>query len=60
MSLGTGGTLSGTSCYLKGIKPDIQVVLADPEGNVGVRLLTRAHVQRRLRIAEQGALQCHV
>lgn len=56
MSPGTGGTLSGTSCYLKGIKPDIQVVLADPEGNVGVRLLTRAHVQPRLRIAEQGAL----
>jgi cysteine synthase A len=30
---GTGGTIAGTSVYLKGVQPDLQVVLADPEGS---------------------------
>ena len=30
---GTGGTIAGTSIYLKGVQPDLQVVLADPEGS---------------------------
>jgi len=30
---GTGGTIAGISVYLKGIQPDLQVVLADPEGS---------------------------
>ena len=31
---GTGGTLSGTSRYLRGLKPDLVVVGADPEGSI--------------------------
>lgn len=30
---GTGGTIAGTSVYLKGVQPDLQVILADPEGS---------------------------
>ena len=33
-SVGTGGTITGTARYLKGMKPDIQVVGADPEGSL--------------------------
>ena len=33
MSSGTGGTIGGTSCFLKEKKPDIRVVLADPPGS---------------------------
>ncbi len=33
MSSGTGGTLGGTSCFLKEQKPTIRVVLADPPGS---------------------------
>lgn len=32
--VGTGGTLSGAGRYLKERKPDVQVVLADPEGSL--------------------------
>ena len=30
---GTGGTIAGISVYLKGLQPDLRVVLADPEGS---------------------------
>ena len=30
---GTGGTIAGTGVYLKGVHPDLQVILADPEGS---------------------------
>ena len=33
MSSGTGGTIGGTSCFLKEKKPTIRVVLADPPGS---------------------------
>jgi cysteine synthase A len=33
MSSGTGGTLGGTSSYLKEQEPDVHVVLADPPGS---------------------------
>jgi cysteine synthase len=33
MSSGTGGTLGGTSSYLKERKPEVRVVLADPPGS---------------------------
>lgn len=32
-SAGTGGTIGGTSAYLKTQNPEVQVVLADPEGS---------------------------
>jgi cystathionine beta-synthase len=34
IALGTGGTVSGTSRYLKEQKPDLLVVGADPEGSI--------------------------
>jgi cystathionine beta-synthase len=34
VALGTGGTVSGTSRYLKEQKPDLLVVGADPEGSI--------------------------
>ena len=34
LSLGTGGTVSGTARYLKERKPDLHVVGADPEGSI--------------------------
>lgn len=34
MSAGTGGTLSGVGAYLKERRPEVRVVLADPEGSV--------------------------
>ncbi len=33
MSSGTGGTMGGTSCFLKEKQPSIRVVLADPPGS---------------------------
>ncbi|KAL4108973.1 hypothetical protein PRIC1_000680 [Phytophthora ramorum] len=33
MAAGTGGTIAGTSAYLKEQKPDVQVFLADPPGS---------------------------
>lgn len=30
---GTGGTLSGTSTYLRSRNPDLKVILSDPEGS---------------------------
>ena len=33
LSCGTGGTIGGVSDYLKGQKPDVQVVLVDPPGS---------------------------
>jgi cysteine synthase A len=30
---GTGGTISGTSSYLRSVKPDVKVILSDPEGS---------------------------
>jgi cystathionine beta-synthase len=33
-SVGTGGTISGAAHYLRGHKPDIQIVGADPEGSI--------------------------
>jgi cystathionine beta-synthase len=33
-SVGTGGTISGAAHYLRQVKPDIQVIGADPEGSV--------------------------
>lgn len=33
LASGTGGTIAGTSTYLKEKNPDIQVVLADPQGS---------------------------
>jgi len=32
-SVGTGGTISGIGQFLKSIKEDIKIVLADPEGS---------------------------
>lgn len=32
--IGSGGTLAGAGRYLKNAKPDIQLVLADPEGSI--------------------------
>lgn len=32
-SVGTGGTIGGTSCYLKEKKPSVQVIAADPYGS---------------------------
>jgi cystathionine beta-synthase len=32
--IGTGGTITGTSRFLKSVNPDIEVVGADPEGSV--------------------------
>ena len=34
LSVGTGGTITGTARYLKEQKPDIHVVAADPEGSI--------------------------
>ena len=34
LSLGTGGTVSGTARYLKERKPDLHVVGADPQGSI--------------------------
>ena len=34
LSVGTGGTISGTARYLKERKPDLHVVGADPEGSI--------------------------
>ena len=31
--IGTGGTLSGTSTFLRSRNPDVKVVLSDPEGS---------------------------
>ncbi|UIZ21177.1 hypothetical protein KXD40_001438 [Peronospora effusa] len=33
MAAGTGGTIAGTSAYLKKQNPDVQVFLADPPGS---------------------------
>ncbi len=33
-SVGTGGTISGAAHYLRQVKPDIEVIGADPEGSV--------------------------
>lgn len=30
---GTGGTIAGTGAYLKTMKPEVSVVLADPQGS---------------------------
>ncbi len=30
---GTGGTISGTSAYLRSMNPDVKIVLSDPEGS---------------------------
>jgi len=30
---GTGGTIAGVSCFLKSVKPQVQVILADPMGS---------------------------
>jgi cysteine synthase A len=32
-SVGTGGTMGGVSCYLKKMKPAVQIVVADPFGS---------------------------
>lgn len=32
-SAGTGGTLAGVSKYLKEKKPNVQIILADPQGS---------------------------
>jgi len=34
VGVGTGGTLTGLGRYLRGVKPDIDIVLADPEGSI--------------------------
>jgi cystathionine beta-synthase len=34
LSVGTGGTISGTAQFLKEMKPDVLVVGADPEGSI--------------------------
>jgi cystathionine beta-synthase len=34
LSVGTGGTITGTARYLRGQKPDLLVVGADPEGSI--------------------------
>src|SRR5204863_9800489 len=34
ISVGTGGTISGTARYLKEQKPDLMIVGADPEGSI--------------------------
>eukprot|EP00929_Paragymnodinium_shiwhaense_P052819 TRINITY_DN26452_c0_g1_i1.p1 TRINITY_DN26452_c0_g1~~TRINITY_DN26452_c0_g1_i1.p1 ORF type:complete len:1233 (-),score=191.62 TRINITY_DN26452_c0_g1_i1:177-3875(-) len=33
MSSGTGGTLAGVGCYLKTVKPTVEVILADVQGS---------------------------
>jgi cystathionine beta-synthase len=34
VSVGTGGTVSGIAHHLKSLKPDIQIIGADPEGSI--------------------------
>jgi len=55
MSAGTGGTIAGTSAYLKSEDPSVRIVLADPQGSSlyhkvqdGV-LYTHEQAERRIR-----------
>ena len=44
---GTGGTLAGVSCYLKARKPNLTVVLADPQGSSLYNKVTRGVLYTR-------------
>ena len=33
IAVGTGGTLAGVAKYVKELRPDVKVVVADPEGS---------------------------
>jgi cysteine synthase A len=45
-STGTGGTLAGVGMYLKSKNPDVQVVLADPQGSVLYNYFTHGKLER--------------
>jgi cysteine synthase A len=45
-STGTGGTLAGVGEYLKTKNPDVQVVLADPQGSVLYNHFTHGKLER--------------
>jgi cystathionine beta-synthase len=43
-SIGTGGTISGTSRYLKEMNPDIRIIAADPYGSIFKTYKESGHV----------------
>ena len=56
---GTGGTIAGTGQFLKEYKPDIKIVLADPEGS-GLYNKVRFNVMFDVKESEGTKRRCAV
>lgn len=46
--VGTGGTLTGVGSYLKEVKPEVEVVLADPAGSILAPLVNEGRIPENI------------